>query len=170
MEVQSNDQLAGAIKVSFGDDILGVEYLDMLTIIVKSDAIYKVIKKLKEDAAYGFGFLTTMCGMHYPATITGGKEQLGMVYMLHSLEKNFRLRIKIYFPIEHPTVNSITDIFNGANWMEREAFDFFGIKFNGHPNLKRILNRDDFAYYPLRKNFPVEEQTRTDKNDAMFGR
>lgn len=170
MEVLQNDQIASGLKNIFGDSILNVEYLDYLTITVNRDAILEVVKQLKEDSVYGFGFLTDLCGMHFPASVTGQKEQLGVVYMLHSLEKNFRIRLKILFPIDDPYVNSLTSLFNGANWLEREAFDFYGIQFKGHPNLKRIMNTDDFQYFPYRKNFPLEDQTRTDKNDAMFGR
>jgi NADH-quinone oxidoreductase subunit C len=170
MEIQPNDSISTELKNVFGDALLAVEYLDMLTLIVKRESIYQIIKHLKENPNYGFSFLTTLCGVHYPASVTGQNEQLGVIYMLHNLEKNFRLRIKTFFPIEDPVVPSITSLFSGANWMEREAYDFFGIKFSGHPNLKRILNTEDFCYYPLLKNFPLEDQTRTDKNDAMFGR
>lgn len=170
MEVLQNDQIANGLKNIFGDSILNVEYLDYLTITVKRDAIYEVVKQLKEDKSYGFGFLTDLCGMHYPSVVTGQKEQLGVVYMLHSLEKNFRVRLKTFFSIDDPNVASLTSLYDGANWMEREAYDFFGIIFKGHPKLKRIMNTDDFQYFPYRKNFPLEDQTRTDKNDAMFGR
>jgi NADH-quinone oxidoreductase subunit C len=65
---------------------------------------------------------------------------------------------------------TLTGIFSAANWMEREAYDFFGIRFKGHPNLKRILNVEDMDYFPMRKEYKLEDETRTDKNDTMFGR
>lgn len=170
MELTQKEELAGGIKSRFSDTILNVEYLDMLTITVKREGIFDIIKSLKEDAEYGFSFLTTMCGMHFPATEQNPKEFLGIVYMLHNMQKNFRIRIKTVFPINEPQVQSITPLFDGANWMEREAFDFYGILFKGHPKLKRILNEENFAYFPMRKDFPLEDQTREDKNDAMFGR
>jgi len=92
------------------------------------------------------------------------------MYQLHSLENNWRVRLKIYLPEERPETQTITDIFAGANWMERETFDFFGVKFHGHPNLKRILNVEDMIIHPLRKEYPLEDQTREDKSDQMFGR
>ena len=67
-------------------------------------------------------------------------------------------------------VFSATALFATANWMERETYDFFGVQFLGHPNLKRILNVDEMDYFPLRKEFPLEDQTRVNKDDDMFGR
>ena len=69
-----------------------------------------------------------------------------------------------------PEIPTVTDLWLGANWMERETFDFYGVKFIGHPNLKRILNMDEMDYHPLRKEYPLEDQTRDDKDDRMFGR
>ena len=65
---------------------------------------------------------------------------------------------------------TLTDVFSGANWMERETYDFFGVLFTGHPELNRILNVEDMIIFPMRKEIPLEDQTREDKNDLMFGR
>jgi NADH-quinone oxidoreductase subunit C len=73
-------------------------------------------------------------------------------------------------PISNPIVPTLTTIYAAANWMEREAFDFYGILFEGHPKLKRILNADDMDYFPMRKEYPLEDATRQDKIDALFGR
>lgn len=89
---------------------------------------------------------------------------------MHSLENNVRLIIKLYVPIESPKVPTITGLYATANWMEREAFDFYGIIFEGHPNLIRILNVEDMDYHPMRKEYPMEDATRQDKIDALFGR
>jgi NADH-quinone oxidoreductase subunit C len=92
------------------------------------------------------------------------------MYMLHNLPKNLRIRLKIFFPINDPYVPTITTVFSAANWMERQEFDFFGIIFKGHPNLKRILNMDEMTYHPMRKEYPLEDGTREDKDDRYFGR
>jgi NADH-quinone oxidoreductase subunit C len=86
------------------------------------------------------------------------------------MPKNLRIRIKIFVPENHLEVPTATVLWPTANWMERQEYDFFGIIFKGHPNLKRILNMDDITFFPMRKEFPLEDQTRDDKNDAMFGR
>ena len=83
---------------------------------------------------------------------------------------NQRVRLKIYVPAENPVVPTLTNIFPAANWMERETYDFFGVIFEGHPNLIRILNVEEMIMFPLRKEFPLEDQVREDKNDSMFGR
>jgi NADH-quinone oxidoreductase subunit C len=163
----TTDRVTEKLKEKFGDDILDITLnYDFMTYTLNRDRIIDVIKFLYEDDELKFQFLTTMCGMHFP----DAKEQLGMVYQLHNLYENVRIRLKIYFPIEDPVVPTLTGIFSAANWMEREAYDFFGITFTGHPNMKRILNIDEMDYFPMRKEYAVEDATRTDKDDTMFGR
>ena len=138
---------------------------DMLCVTVKKEVIQEVLLLLHEDNELQYNFLTTLCGMHYPE-----KEQLGVVYHLHSFVNNHRIQIKTATAISDPRISTATSIWPSANWMERETYDFFGILFEGHPNLKRILNVDDMTDFPLRKEFPLEDQTREDKDDSMFGR
>ena len=92
------------------------------------------------------------------------------MYQLHNLFQNKRLRLKIFLSEEKPVVNTLTTVFPAANWMERETYDFYGVIFTGHPNLKRILNVEDMTIFPMRKEYPLEDQTREDKNNLMFGR
>ena len=155
------------LKEQFGEDILEVTLnYDFMTYTLKRERIIDVISFLYNDEELRFQFLTTMCGMHFP----NAKEQLGMVYQLHNMIDNVRIRLKIFFPIEDPNVPTLTNLFLTANWMEREAYDFFGINFTGHPNMKRILNIDEMDYFPMRKEYAIEDGTRTDKDDTMFGR
>jgi NADH-quinone oxidoreductase subunit C len=95
---------------------------------------------------------------------------LSVVYHLHNMQDNVRLRMKIYVPVAKPDVFTATKLYAGANWMERETFDFYGINFVGHPNLIRILNVDEMDYFPMRKEYTLEDPQRTDKDDEMFGR
>lgn len=151
----------------FGQDILESDTTgDMMTVTVTSPVIHEVIRYLKEDAEMGFEFLTDLCGIHYPDQ----GLPLGIIYHLHHLRKNKRIRIKTFVTVSNPKVRSVTDLFATANWMERETYDFYGIIFEGHPNLKRILNVDYMDYFPLRKEYPLEDATRDDKNDQFFGR
>lgn len=141
---------------------------DIFSFEVTSDAIREVIIFLKEDQDLNFHFLTDLCGVHYPDNDVA--NQFCIVYHLHNWVDNTRIRIKTYLDGENPQVASISDVFLSSNWMERETYDFYGINFIGHPQLKRILNMDEMVSFPLRKEFPMEDGGRTDKDDRFFGR
>ncbi|MFI5129480.1 MAG: NADH-quinone oxidoreductase subunit C [Chitinophagales bacterium] len=139
----------------------------MLTFSAPKELNLKVLNFLFDALDLKFRFLTDICAVHYPEQ--KGKE-LAVVYHIHNLEDNVRIRFKIFTDINQPDVYTATGLYSAANWMEREAYDFYGINFIGHPNLKRIMNVDEMDYFPLRKEYPLEDQTRTDKDDEMFGR
>jgi NADH-quinone oxidoreductase subunit C len=164
----TNDDIKQQLINKFGDQVQQFEEpYGMLTFEAPKDLNLKVLQFLYDDAALGFRFLTDLQAVHYPNN--KGRE-LAVVYHLHNLTANVRIRFKVYTDIEKPDVFSATALFSAANWMERETYDFYGINFVGHPNLKRILNVDEMDYFPMRKEFPLEEQTRIDKDDDMFGR
>ena len=139
----------------------------MLTFETQKDLNLKIMQFLFDDSTMRFQFLTDLCAVHYPDQ--AGRE-FAVVYHLHNLVDNVRIRLKVFTPVEKPDVFTATQLYSSANWMERETYDFYGINFVGHPNLIRILNVDEMDYFPLRKEFPLEDQTRIDKDDAMFGR
>ncbi|MBC6988064.1 NADH-quinone oxidoreductase subunit C [Hymenobacter sp. BT491] len=165
----TNARVLANLRRMFGEDAFTDvdEPYGLLTITTTRERIHEIIQKLHQDEEMLFQFLTTMCGIHYPDH--EGKE-LGMVYQLHSLVHNVRLRLKIFFPIADPVVPTLTDVYATANWMEREAYDFYGVIFQGHPNLIRILNVEDMDYHPMRKEYALEDGTREDKTDLFFGR
>jgi NADH-quinone oxidoreductase subunit C len=153
------------LKDHFKNDILSVdESSDIFTIIIASESVKSIITFLKDR--YQFIFLTDLCGIHYPEQ----EKELGVIYHLHNLVENKRIRIKTFVTKENPQIESIVSVFVGANWMERETFDFYGVYFVGHPNLKRILNVEYMDYHPMLKEYPLEDATRTDKDDCFFGR
>ena len=155
------------IRSRFFDDLLETDTsADMPTYTVTSPVIHEIISFLKEDENLGFEFLTDLCGIHYPDR----GLPLGVIYHLHNLKKNKRIRVKTFVTVANPNIPTVTDLFSAANWMERETYDFYGIIFDGHPNLKRILNVDYMDYFPLRKEYPLEDATRDDKDDKFFGR
>jgi NADH-quinone oxidoreductase subunit C len=166
MEQPELEKITAALKGKYEDQILHIETpYDFLTITVKPEKIVDIIQLLHDHSDTKFEYLTTMCGIHYPEL-----NQIAMMYQLHNMVSNQRIRLKIYLPVDKPVTPTITHIYAGANWMEREAFDFYGVTFTGHPKLKRILNVEDMIIFPLRKEYPLEDQTREDKNDNMFGR
>ena len=163
----TNEFVLEAINREFPDAVIASsEPFGFLTIEVKKEELKKIIHHLKESSLR-FIFLTDICGIHYPED---KEKELGIIYHLHNLEDNIRIRIKSFFSRENAEVDTITDLYSGANWMERETFDFYGIKFKGHPDLRVIVNSEDLGYHPLLKEYALEDGTRTDKNDAMFGR
>jgi NADH-quinone oxidoreductase subunit C len=138
---------------------------DFPVFTVKHEKIHEVLQFLKEDNELNFHFLTDLTGVQ-----TADEKQLGVIYHLHNLPKNTRVRVKTFFDIHKPEIPTAVDLWPGANWMERETYDFFGVRFIGHPNLVRILNVDEMDIFPLRKEYPLEDQVREDKEDKMFGR
>lgn len=164
----TNDHIIERLKAKFGEDVSNFEVsFGMLSFEATASNNLKVMQFLFDEEDLGFQFLTDLQAVHYPHQ--KGRE-LAVVYHMHNLVANVRLRFKIFVPVEKPDVFSATSLFESANWMERETYDFFGVQFIGHPNLKRILNVDEMEYFPLRKEFPLEDQTRIDKDDDMFGR
>ena len=162
-----NKSIIDTLKSRFGEDLLKVdESSDMLAFTVSRGIIHECIKYLKEEPFLQFDFLTDLTGIHYPEQ----ELPLGIIYHMHNLRENKRLRIKTFVPLGDPSVKSICNLFSSANWMERETFDFYGILFEGHPNLKRILNVEYMDYFPMRKEYPLEDQTREDKDNRFFGR
>ena len=164
----SNVTIKERLIQKFGESVSNVEEpYGMLTFETPKDMNLKVLQFLFDDQELRFQFLTDITAVHYPGQ--PGRE-LAVVYHLHNLVDNIRIRFKVFTAIAQPDVFTATKLFSSANWMERETYDFFGVNFVGHPNLKRILNVDEMDYFPMRKEYPMEDQVRTDKDDAMFGR
>lgn len=168
MALITNEFLLEKLKGEFGDAIRSADIpYNMLTIVIDPQRILDMLKWLHEDSILRFKFLTDICGSHYPDIKDG---ELCVVYHVQSMENNLRLRIKAFIPVANPSIPSVTPLYSSANWMERETYDFYGVIFTGHPNLKRIMNVDEMDYFPLRKEYPLEDATRTDKEDHYFGR
>lgn len=168
MEVLDNQSVKQILIDNFKDEILSTYEPDgILTLEIKPEALTPIVTFIKDNESLKIDFLTDICGIHYPDN--QGKE-LGTIYHLHSFTNNFRIRLKAFMPLDKAEIASLTPIYSAANWMERETFDFYGILFSGHPNLTRILNIETMDYHPMLKQYRLEDTTRTDKNDAMFGR
>jgi len=164
----THEDVLGRLTSAFGENILthSLPY-GMLKIEIPASKNVEIVKFLKEDADLPFIYLTDLCGVHFPEQ--AGRE-VGVVMHLHSLIHNYRIRIVYYMPAQHTEVDTLTGVFAGANWMERETYDFFGIRFKGHPDMRRILNVDHMEMFPLLKQYPLEDSSREDKDDRFFGR
>ncbi len=164
----TNEILKERLTEKFGEELTEWdEPYGMLTFRANAEMNLKVMQFMYDDETLRFRFLTDLTAIHYPDR---KNEELCIVYHLHNLVDNVRVRMKIYVPIEKPDVYTASSLFSGANWMERETYDFFGVNFVGHPNLIRILNVDEMDYFPMRKEYQMEDPTRVDKDDEMFGR
>ena len=164
----SNENIKQKLIEKFSDQLTNwQEPYGMLTFTAAKDLNIKVMQFLYDEPTLRFRFLTDLQAVHYPER---KGEELAVVYHLHNLIDNVRIRFKVFTPITQPDVFTATALYSAANVMERETYDFYGVNFIGHPNLIRILNVEEMDYFPMRKEFPLEEQTRIDKDDEMFGR
>ncbi|WP_031528925.1 NADH-quinone oxidoreductase subunit C [Dyadobacter crusticola] len=164
----TNQEVAEALLEKFGDQVFDFEEpYGLLTLSTTREEILPLMEFLRDHKNYQVIFLTDLTGIHFPES---KNKEFQVVYHMHSFVHNFRVRIKVSLAESDLHIPSATGLFACANWMERETYDFFGILFDGHPNLIRILNIEEMDYFPMRKEFPMEDATREDKTDALFGR
>ena len=130
---------------------LANEYRGELTIIVKKADLVSVCRVLKDDLALQFDSIRDVCGADYYRP----DDRFEVIYNLWSLPQKTRVRLKIRVDESDLHVPTVTGIWAGANWMERETYDMYGIIFDGHPDLRRIYMPEEFEHYPLRKDFPL---------------
>ncbi|MGX5820525.1 NADH-quinone oxidoreductase subunit C [Chitinophaga lutea] len=164
----TNEHIKNRLTEKFGDVLTNFEEsYGMMSFHAPKELNLKIMQFLYDEEDLLFRFLSDLTAVHYPDR---KGEELAVVYHLQSMTNNVRLRFKVFADITAPQVFTATALYATANWMERETYDFFGVDFVGHPNLVRILNVDEMDYFPMRKEYPVEDQTRVDKDDEMFGR
>ncbi|HEV2293135.1 MAG TPA: NADH-quinone oxidoreductase subunit C [Tepidisphaeraceae bacterium] len=165
----------GPLKEAFGDaKLLAGEFRDMITVVVPRERIIDVCTFLRDDAKLRYDYLCELNGvdyLHFP----GARHRFGLNYGLTSIPNNNRLWLKVFLDPEQDTgpgtgfrdedaleqsdpglrIDSVTGVWPGAEWMEREVYDMFGIVFTGHPDLRRILTWNGYGSYPLRKDYPL---------------
>ena len=162
-----NEELLKKIADKFNEQVTVVgEPYGLLTVETSREQIIALLTFLKTDDALKFIFLTDITAIHYPQQ----EKHIGVIYHLHSLTTNTRIRVKVFLTDGDVHIPTATVLWDGANWMERETYDYFGVIFDGHPDLRRILNVDDMTAFPMRKEFPLEDPNRVDKKDYFFGR
>jgi NADH-quinone oxidoreductase subunit C len=153
------ETLKANLETAFGGRLSSLsESVGELTIVVKADDFLDIAKRLRDDRTLGFEQLIDLAGVDYQTYGDGAYDGPRFAAVLHllSVSNNWRLRVRVFAPDdEMPIVPSVVDIWNSANWYEREAFDLYGIVFEGHPDLRRILTDYGFIGHPFRKDFPV---------------
>jgi len=154
--------LAAHARETLGDAIVSEHFaFGELTLELKREQLRKAAKRLRDDNLFRFEQLIDVCGVDYLTYRAESPEgarpgpRFAVVYHLLSVSRNQRLRLRVFLDDAMPVVDSVTDLWAAANWFEREAFDLFGIVFEGHPDLRRILTDYGFIGHPFRKDFPI---------------
>ena len=166
------EKIEEKLRSAFGDAVVSVdEFNGQVSVEVKRDRIIDVCKFLKDELE--FNYLSDLCGAdmlnfedasarkaylaieheHRPQPVPN-EERFVVVYQLTSFKNRERLRLKVKVDSDNPACPSITSVFKAADWYEREAFDMFGINFEGHPDMRRMYMPEEYEYHPLRKDFP----------------
>jgi NADH-quinone oxidoreductase subunit C len=158
---------------ALGDDVITETrgFRGELTVVVQPDRIREVLRLCRDDPILRCELLADLCGVHWPEgkRLEGAQEttgwptyefgdELGRIevdYIVYSVTHNHRFRIRVLLPDENPRLPSVTGVYASANFMEREVYDFFGVEFDGHPNLRRILMPDEWEGHPHRKDYPL---------------
>lgn len=146
-------EVISRLKTRFGTAIQEhSQFRGEFTVRVDKDRIVDICLFLRDEPGLEFNFLTDLCGIDYPSR----PRRFDVVYHLYSMPHNRRLRLKAALG-EDETIPSVVSVWRAANWLERETYDMFGIRFSGHPDLRRILLPEDWeAGWPLRKDYPLE--------------
>ncbi len=146
-------KIAEHLKEKFPMEILDItSFRDQVSVSVRRNKIVDICRYLCDEPDISMNYLSDLCGVDYPDR----ELRFEVVYNLCSLKYSHMIRIKALMPEDDPTIDSVVQIWSGANWHEREACDMFGIIFNGHPDLRRILMPEDWEGYPLRKDYPIK--------------
>lgn len=152
-ESAQHDELENEIKSKFGDAVIGVDRsFDELVFIINKAHSHEVLSHLKNDR--GFDMLLDIAGVDCMNLKTGG-DRFELEYILYATAEDVRAHVRVSAPESDLNVDTVTDLWQSANWAEREAFEFFGFNFAGHPNLKRLLTHHEFEGFPLRKDYEI---------------
>ncbi|MBW7995185.1 MAG: NADH-quinone oxidoreductase subunit C [Candidatus Glassbacteria bacterium] len=153
MEPANDHKTLQALAAKFGDSVIehGVDRGDAVAVI-DPGAIHDVIAWLREE--HSFAMLVDLCGVDYLPR----RPRFEVVYQLHAMTRNERIRLRVQLEGKSPEVATITDLYPVADWLERETWDMFGIVFSGHPDLKRLLMYEPFEGHPLRRDYPINKR------------
>ncbi len=151
--------LAARVEAAFGERLLGKEEkLGYVQFSVKGEDDKDLIRLLRDDPALGFTWFLDRCGvdyLKYPTAMPEPNSRYAVVTTLLSPALGVKAQVRAFVPASAPRLPSVADLFAGADWTERETFDLYGISFDGHPDLRRILMPDDYEGHPLRKDYPL---------------
>jgi NADH-quinone oxidoreductase subunit C len=157
------------LKEKFPQAIKGsTDRFGQLEIQLEAKAIPDVVQFLRDDSECEFNMLIDIVSVDYSAYPDWKEDRFGVVYLLKSLTLGHRAQLKVTVSESNPEIPTISHLYANANWLEREAFDQIGIRFEGHPNLKRILNHHEFVGHPLRKDYPITRRQALSANESLM--
>jgi NADH-quinone oxidoreductase subunit C len=150
------EKVRGFLKERFGDAVLGEDnFRDQQSFDIKPDALIPICEALFDDLKLDLKFLSDITAVDWIGHEQESRGRFEVVYNLYSLTHHNRVFLKVRLDAENPALPTLTNLWTGANWLEREVYDLFGVTFEGHPDLKRILTEEGMEGHPLRRDFPL---------------
>jgi NADH-quinone oxidoreductase subunit C len=141
-----------AIRAAVGEAATS-EFRGQTRVVVQADAAHQALALLKNE--HGFDMLVDLTCVDYLHYV-GAKDRYGLAYLLANTESNQRITVRAMLNDPDPAIPSVVDLWEAANWLEREVWDMFGVRFTGHPDLRRVLLPQEFTAFPLRKDYPLQ--------------
>ena len=164
-----NQKMLEKLTAKFTNAIKGsTDRFGSLEVQVERSQVAPVVKTLRDDPEFQFNMLIDIVSVDYSTYAGWTGERFGVIYHFKSLGLGYRVQLSVAAPEEEPVVPTITGLFANADWLEREAFDQMGIRFAGHPNLKRLLNHHEFVGHPLRKDYPITRRQALSMNESLM--
>jgi NADH-quinone oxidoreductase subunit C len=146
-------EIANRLEDRFPDDVIDITtFRDQTSVTVRSGRVVDLCRFLRDEPDLAMDYLADLCGVDHGER----KPRFEVVYNLYSMRHRHRIRIKAGVEENDPTIASVVEIWKGADWYEREAFDMYGVSFDGHPDLRRLLMPEDWRGSPMRKDYPLK--------------
>jgi NADH-quinone oxidoreductase subunit C len=150
------DKVREFLKKNFEEAIVREDnFRNQQSFYIKREYLYDICRALKTEPELEFILLSDICSLDWLGDVEEKEGRFEVIYNLYSLKSKFRLLLKVRLADSEPSIDTVTTIWQGANWMEREVFDLMGITFVGHPDLRKIVTPDELEGYPLRKDYPL---------------
>ncbi|MEP0826903.1 MAG: NADH-quinone oxidoreductase subunit C [bacterium] len=150
------DKVREFLKKNFEEAIVREDnFRNQQSFYIKKEYLFDICRALKTEPELEFVFLSDICSLDWLGDVEEKEGRFEVIYNLYSLKSKYRLLLKVRLPESEPAIDTVTTIWQGANWMEREVFDLMGITFVGHPDLRKIVTPDELEGYPLRKDYPL---------------
>jgi len=155
IEDNEEDKVVEFIKAEYGQYVISHHrFRGDRTVVIKREGLLEIVRRLKEDDRWNFLMLTDETAVDY----LGKEPRFEVVYHLTNIDKNWRIRLKVPLAEKEAVVDSLTPLFEAANWFEREIMEFFGLDFKGHPDKRKLFLYNEFKGYPLRKDYPYNKR------------